>query len=135
MNALAPPSNDAPAAEWGLFAESIPGWRWPPPCRLPGFFRGAPDEDWQRVRDVAAYGWPDGQRVPDPEHWAWEGWLVRMLGLSMPDWWVSTTMTSDGTCIVRVSRWDRARVEGKGLTLGRACIAAAAAIGRWPGGE
>ena len=113
------PAADAPAEEWGHLAVSIPGWRNPRlPC-MPYLLSPARTSN-----------------VPDPDHWAWEGWMLRLLGLSMPDWWVSTTVLDDGTHIVRVSRWDesRSRVEGKGRTIGRAAIAAAAANGCWPGG-
>ena len=132
MTALKTPAADAPAEEWGRLAVAIPDWRWPESCPLPGFFRGAPDGDWQRVRDVGAYGWPDGERVPDPDHWAWEGWLLSQL--SADDRPVSVTRMSPVSVTVR-----RLTVAGLGThtapTLGRACIAAAAANGRWPGGE
>lgn len=111
------PASDAPASEWGALAVSIPGWRWPSPCPLPGWFRGAPDKDWQRVTDVAAYGWPDCERVPDPDHWAWEGWMLRLIGAGVFSVWM-------------VDNWR----EGDEEHIGRACIRVAAALGRWPGG-
>ena len=101
MTALTPPAADAPAAEWGALAVSIPGWRWPD-----GKF--------------AIEGWTESWTV-EADHWAWEGWLLRLLG----DEW--------GAYQVALEEVDWRQPPN--LTLGRACIAAAAALGRWPGGE
>ena len=74
-------------------------------------------EEWGRFA-VSIPGWrdPDGDRfhLPDPDDWSWEGWLWRLAGFE-----------PGATRPVPLT----------GLTLGRACIAAAAALGRWPGGE
>lgn len=91
---------DASSEDWGALAVSISGWK----CR-PDLFSCAP------------------YRV-NPDHWAWEGWLLRLLGGPV-------VVTANGTtCLVQCSG-----VHGKGTTLGRAIIATAAALGRWPGLE
>ena len=116
MSALKTPAADAPAAEWGALAASIPGWRGPQfSLVLPGY--------WD----------PDtGHPVPDPDHWAWEGWLWRLAG--RPE-----VMVERGGERVRI--WDgspeaiQQQLSGTGRTKGRALIAYAAANGRWPGGE
>jgi len=101
MTAFELPAPDAPASEWGSLAVSIPGWK----CR--------PD----------LIGWA-AYRV-DPDHWAWEGWLLRLLGGPV------VVVGGDGrTTIVQV-----AGLHGRAANIGRACISVAAAIGRWPGGE
>lgn len=104
MGALKTPADDASAAAWGALAVRIPGWQ----CR--------PD----------LIGWA-AYRV-DPDHWAWTGWLLLMLGPS-----ISMTHRPDGTWWVGERRLSK-RWWGDGITLGRACIAAAASVGRWPGG-
>lgn len=109
------PAPDAPASEWGTLAVRIPGWQ----CR--------PD----------LIGWA-AYRV-DPDHWAWEGWLLKLLGpyaqhlecrvrTSGEVVWRACTgiMTGHQQMQVVITAW---------LSFGRACIAAAAANGRWPGGE
>lgn len=115
MNALELPAADAPAAEWGRLAMRIPGWC-EPPEGLPSAWL-ASSHDW----------------VPDPDHWSWEGWLLKLLGGNTQvqvkywprrkSWEVCANAPDSGA-----PRW------GDGSTLGRACIAAAAALGRWPGG-
>ena len=73
--------------------------------------------------------------ISDPDHWAWEGWMLRMLGnerwrLHLDDvgewsFWVNGPPETHGTGhLIHV-----------GESLGRAAIAASAALGRWPGGE
>jgi len=104
MTALQTPAADAPAAEWGALAVRIPGWE----CR--------PD----------LIGWAV---YPDPDHWAWEGWLLRLLFAD--DRPVSVTRMSPAAVTV----WRHGLGSHTAPTLGRACIAAAAALGKWPGGE
>ena len=109
------------AEEWGRVAVSLPGWR---------VLRG--------IRWRGENGVPMGsewQPWPDPDDPATAGCLLALLGLGRPGWWVATTVLENGQHIVRASRWGHARVEGQALTLGRACIAAAEYLGRWPGGD
>ena len=114
MSALKTPDDDAPAAEWGALAVSIPGWRGPD---LP------PDCDVPALWDAAS-----AQPVPDPDHWAWEGWLLRLLGTHPPIW--SQAPHCVGIWTPRIHR-----PQPYMGSLGRACIATAAALGRWPGGD
>ena len=132
MSALKTPAPDAPAEQWGEFAVSIPGWRWPDGMHwaAPGFVASwtgsIPTND---VRRYVRVGSPPV--YPDPDHWAWWGWLVRMLG-PYAQHLECRVRTSGGvvwrvcTGVIVVTEW---------LPLGRAAIAAAASVGRWPGGE
>ena len=107
------------AEEWGRVAVSLPGWRWMPGMRN--------DRGGRLV-----IGDESARRTPDHDDPATAGCLLALLGLGRPGWWVATTVLENGQHIVRASRWGHARVEGQALTLGRACIAAAEALGRWP---
>ena len=102
------------AKEWGRLAVSLPGWRW-----MPGMLEGRTGE---RYEDG------DGQWIinkwPDPDDPATAGCLVRLLGPVFEAVWY----TND------CDRWVVAVGEERRLytSLGRACIAAAEALGRWP---
>ena len=117
MTALKTPAADAPASVWGALATRIPAWRNP-----------------RKFGHMPYLLSPTGtSNVPDPDHWAWEGWLVRMIGGNTQVqakyrprremWEVCVNAPDSGAPL-----W------GDGSTLGRACIAVAAAYGRWPGG-
>ena len=101
------------AEEWGRVAVSLPGWRVLRGIRWRGE-NGAPmGSEWQP--------WPD------PDDPATAGCLLALLG---PGGSINATGG-------RVTAWlcvDGARVEGSGTDIGRACIAVAEALGRWPGG-
>jgi len=117
MTALQLPAPGAPASEWGRLAALIPGWR-APDTALPSF--------WFAAVDLFA---------PDPDHWAWGGWMLLMLSLAG----VSMHFDSDDGS-ARVEWWHPDDLEGDPLvfeapTIGRVCIMVAAHIGRWPGGE
>lgn len=98
MSTFELPSPDAPAEEWGRLAMRIPGWC-EPEWDLPSSWLSSPHD-----------------LVPDPDHWAWEGWMLRLLGGGASSLWVC------------------AHFDSKDIGIGRACIAFAAANGRWPGG-
>ena len=143
MTALETPAPDAhaadvPAAAWGQLAVSmIPDWRWPWQCPhtevcppMPGFvlLEGA----WCYTEDIkGAVRYSRVRAIPDPDHWAWEGWLWRLA--NRPE-----VMVERGGKRVRI--WDGSpqsfaqQVSGTGPTKGRALIAYAAQFGRWPGG-
>ena len=119
MSAFELPAADAPTAEWGRLAVSIPGWRGPdlpPDCDLPALWDAA-----------------NARPVPDPDHWAWEGWLLRLIG--NPE---KADKLADELCLRRDECAADAVIDavmsGVPGRISRACIAAAAAIGRWPGG-
>ncbi len=138
MTALTPPSSDAPAAEWGCFAVSIPGWRWMP--GMLGCHHGWTTRVVERKRtggvrssgggDVGPDCWPD------PDDPATAGCLLRLYSDSPGWYWVELDREHYG---YRMCRWmGRAHEVTRGPLArnpGRAVIAAAAALGRWPGGE
>ena len=144
------------AEEWGRVAVSLPGWRWRPGMGL----LPLPNEVAQLIRDNEAVGrfryaghTKDGPTVthvrpsavrrhvnltkghyhpvrayfvPDPDDPATAGCLLALLGVgyavaTSKDEWVS------------IGSWPT--LIGEGPSVGRACIAAAEALGRWPGGE
>ena len=144
MTALQTPAPDAPASEWGRFAVSIPGF----PCNTVLLRRGmvgwlygeSADVDWPLdglramfvgekgattlYQVVVPGGYPQHRMrngrhefIPDPDHPATEGWLLRLIGAGVFSLWMA-------------ENW---RV-GDDERIGCACIAAAAALGRWPGG-
>ena len=101
--------------EWGRLAVSLPGWRW-----MPGMLTDC----GERVTDpgICYLG-----TLPDADDPATEGCMVRLLGPVHEAVWYT------GDC----DRWVVAVGDERRLytSLGRACIAAAEAFGRWPGGE
>lgn len=101
MTALQTPAPDAPGEEWGALAVRIPGWQ----CR--------PD----------LIGWA-AYRV-DPDHWAWWGWFIELLGPER----IAVSMWVDHITV------GQAHLVMEPGAFGRACIAAAAANGRWPRGS
>ena len=156
MSLLPLPAPDAPASEWGRLAVSIPGWHWPKTDSAwypPGFVKTDGYASWVYEgglckrdlyaacpADLAMHLIHDCAVCPDPDHWAWEGWLRRMLGDPLTRvFWYGINVT------VRVNimppKGERVFIAEHGErgfnqpTIGRACIAAAAALGRWPGGE
>jgi hypothetical protein len=111
MSALKTPAPDAHPLEWGALAVSIPGWRFPDGTHwaAPGFVASA--TGCSPVFDVAKYARAFFPVYPDPDHWAWWGWFIVLLGPSI------------------------SMIHRPSSTVGRACIASAAARGGWPGGE
>jgi hypothetical protein len=157
------PAPDAPAEEWGRVAVALPGWRWMPGMRVLRTThpvvqaRGGPVVVPVRLIDSitnaeeiggttllhgnlldSGHAVADGYHraadmLPDLDDPATEGCLLRLLGdrallLDLP-----TAKTAPGLWRAFVSRQSPCFTER--LPLGRACIAAAAALGRWPGGE
>ena len=132
MTALTPPAADAPAEEWGALAVSIPDWRWMTGMlnrkdgpRYMGSARWAWDEPYRHhAQGIADDDWPD------PDDPATAGCLLALLGSERHN-------VTPGSAIAADGRGWWAWVDGEyieRMTLGRACIAAAAALGRWPGG-
>jgi hypothetical protein len=134
------------AEEWGRIAVSVPGWPW-----MPGM-RSEINTDTRR----AAYRWlagpsddrhyghvvivedkhghacrtlatlqPGPDDVPDVDDPATAGSMLELLGDGY-----SVAISIDGW--VSIGSWPTVIAEAS--TLGRACIAAAEALGRWPGG-
>lgn len=124
------------AEEWGRLAVSLPGWRWMPGMRQIGDGRGyAMRLDVTGFRGVGPWhgfhGHSGDERSPcDPDDPATAGCLLALLGGHAID--VVCPAANEGRWAVSVSGPHHI---GIGITLGRAAIAAAAAIGRWPGGD
>lgn len=146
MTAFVLPAADADGEEWGRLAVAIPGFAWTMP------WASLPDEHgrvWRRnwcPRD-SGFGWTQvcgplrRDRRPtfeaiDPDDPAAAGCFLRLHSDS-PGWhWVEVDTQDYG---YRLCSWMGRGHEVKRGPLarnpGRACIAAAAALGRWPGGE
>jgi len=120
MTAFNLPAADAPAEEWGRLAVSLPGWRW-----MPGMLTDC----GERVTDpeICYLG-----TLPDPDDPATEGCMVRLLARTC---WIHRAAVLPLGAVVSIETPDGLSVTGRGSTLGRAAIAAAAAIGEWPEGE
>ena len=116
------PAADAPAEEWGRLAVSIPGWRW-----MPGMRGVRDDGSGDRIMDCSESALPNHDIAPDPDDPATAGCLLRLLGPCEVGY--DDTDPECGPWSVEIPGVFR-----MGPTLGRACIAAAAALGRWPGG-
>jgi hypothetical protein len=114
---LALPAPDAPAEEWGRLAVAIPG------------FRSVQGMLW-RGEDGVPMGkeWSPWISPDDP---ATAGCLLALLGGPVE------VKVYHGVTIRRYPRIGcllSEGITGRGSNLGRACIAAAATLGRWPGG-
>ena len=128
MTAYTLPAPDAPAEEWGRLAVSLPGR---PACW--DDLEGVDGHDAPGAVCVDGTWWSpdsaDGMFL-DVDHPATEGCLRRLLGDKAKD----VQMIARPDLTLSWAFWN-----GTGWTftstLGRACIAAAAALGRWPGGE
>ena len=116
------------AEDWGRIAVSLPGWRWMPGMMTDkGRVREAEEQDdgtwvvWLGARlDFIV----DSQLTLDPDDPATTGCLLALLG---PQW---SVWSFNGEVAVTY----REHQTYFSTTLGRACIAAAEALGRWPGG-
>ncbi|MBT61204.1 MAG: hypothetical protein CMA63_06625 [Euryarchaeota archaeon] len=117
--------SDRTKEEWGALAASIEGWDW-----LPG------------MRDVAGFrllraGNPEDQPncVPDVDDMATAGCMLELLGYPQ----LTLVGKVDGVPHFRVRVLDTNNAfvyaTGQAWGLGRACVAAAAALGRWCGGD
>ena len=141
MTALELPAPDATFEEWGRLAVSLPGWRWMPGMRA---IDSAGEDSPGRVIDSNGFVVFEDQNrdlteervslddVPDPDDPATAGCLLALLGKRLH--------IEHGTYLARVVILQEPALhglypQGEQKTLGRACIAAAAALGRWPGGE
>jgi len=118
------------AEDWGRLAVSLPGR---PACW--DDLEGVDGHDAAGAVCADGTWWSpdsaDGMFL-DVDHPATAGCLLALLG---PGEWHNV---APGAAVEPDGEGWWAWVDGEwseGLTLGRACIAAAAALGRWPGGE
>lgn len=126
------------AGEWGRLAVSLPGWRWMPGMLVPSPGHGRLDDD--DVSDHPKYTLPwryAADCFPDPDDPATAGCLLALLGKNI--YHIRTASTKNGQALWQ---WYNPTPDDAGehwsaerLPLGRACIAAAEALGRWPEGE
>ncbi len=116
MSALKTPAPDAHASEWGALAVSIPGWRW-----VPGMLGYNDYGGNDRIMDRSEASQQNSDLTPDPDDDATAGCLEALLGGPVP---THLAVMADP---VASNLWHHGRA-------GRARIAAAAALGRWPGG-
>ena len=132
---MSPPS-ERTAEEWGRVAVSLPGWRWMPGMRamLTAEGYGPVPASPARLDDLEVEAYQGGGEFgqwPDPDDPATAGCLLALLGpyacsLHDAEGWMAGVGSPAGA---------KFRVTHSGSSLGRACIAAAEAIGRWPGGD
>jgi len=115
--------------EWGRLAVSLPGWRWMPGM-LPQVFEC---NEWIENPRFDSYTeesmWMYNKSVPDPDDPATAGCLLALLGDDA--WRVRAAHAQNRRHPWQVDHGDRISWHE---TLGPACIAAAEALGRWPGG-
>ena len=128
-DAMNKPQSERSPEEWGRVAVRRPGWRW-----MPGMLRqdGCRYLGHGRWVHPGAFGlrlslmdqWPD---LDDP---ATAGCLLALLG---PLGQVMDALSAQD----RMDLWSALMyaLMHDPSALGRACIAAAEAMGRWPGGE
>jgi hypothetical protein len=117
------------AEDWGRVAVSLPGWRWMPGMlqwRTGPWMGSRRSVDSDTGHEARVMG---GDTWPDPDDPATAGCMLALLG--------PLGAIMDGLSLAgRMDVWSRLMHalmhNPKGL--GRACIAAAAALGRWPGG-
>ena len=122
------------AEEWGRVAVSLPGWEW-----MPGMLEHRHQllGGWLKRRSIDSDYFNTGHEArlfdehawPDPDDPATEGCLIRLLGSARL---ARQALTAAGH-YNEAHRLHIAFMLGKGI--GPACIAAAAALGRWPGGD
>ncbi len=126
MTALTPPAMEsARPEEWGAFAVSISGW--PTKYRQPsGQLVDDHGLEWVFSDQSDWDNGGSGNPVPNPDHDGTAGCLLALLG---PGWCFQHD--EDGWVMWR--QFDKQFFYAP--TLGRAAIAAAAALGRWPGGN
>ena len=121
------------AEEWGQVAVGLPGWRWMRGMSIAA--RGCDSEaivDYPPSLIYVSDGGTDERGYvdhntdyPDPDDAATAGCLLALLGSG-----VDTCSCGDGVDVTLVDR----KVSAYAKTIGRACIATAEALGRWPGG-
>lgn len=149
------------AEEWGRIAVSLPGWEWMPGMRSEintdtrraayrwlagpsddrhyGHVVIVEDKHGHACRTLATLQ-PGPNDLPDVDDAATAGCLLALLGDSLTRvFWHGINVTvlvnimpPEGERVFILKHGERGFNQP---TLGRACIAAAEALGRWPGGD
>ena len=122
-------------------AMSLPGFRWMPGMLDDGLERYIAHDSMETPSETNGTdgGWKvaDSPRTLDPERLitpddpATGGCLLELLGTTAHVW--RCTKTGEW-CIRSGGGSTLSEYDAEGHTLGQACIAAALALGRWPGG-
>ena len=103
------------AEAWGRLAVSLPGWRWMP--GMLGLWSDTHGEVYRPRIDGHPGPWVKGATAGiDPDDPATAGCLLALVG-------------SDRIRVLAML------VDSRNIGFGRACIAYANALGRWPGGS
>jgi hypothetical protein len=113
------------AEEWGRLAVSLPGWRW---------MRGMLEQRTGERYEDGDGPWIVGKR-PDPDDPATAGCLLALLGPTPSEGYMAHVMPPSSAVVKWRIHMNTAQIgplSAYGSTLGRACIAAAEALGRWP---
>lgn len=135
------------AEEWGRGAVACKGWRW-----MPGML--ASDTGLRYDEFILGDDW-EGE-IPDPDDPATAGCLLALLPCALrhpftvDQYYGPVSVNGDGLSVAwgdglwSVHLWGyprgatsgsrHGRLIASSTSLGRACIAAAEALGRWPGG-
>jgi hypothetical protein len=115
------------AEEWGRLAVSLLGWRW-----MPGMLEQRTGERYEDGDGP----WIVGKR-PDPDDPATAGCLLALLQPTPSEGYMAHVLPPSSAVVKWRIHMNTAQIgplSAYGSTLGRACIAAADALGRWPNG-
>jgi len=88
------------------------------------------------MEDISACSMLD-ECAPDPDDPATAGCLLALIGPTPADGYMAHILPPGGAVAdwrIYMNTAITGHMSAYGTTLGRACIAAAAALGRWPGG-
>lgn len=153
---------DRTAEDWGRIAVALPGWRWMPGMRdtedalrivapflaaTTGLYGGSVEPTDSGGADGWCRAWACNldpgiddalaDCAPDPDDPATAGCLLALLGPTPSEGYMAHVLPPSSA----VTKWrihmntaQTGPLSAYGSTLGRACIAAAEALGRWPGG-
>ncbi len=142
MTALKTPAADASAEDWGRCAVSIPGF-----CPRPGVvgtYRGQHAvflgfDDRPERRGPWMIGPCSGEWAEDADP-VWGDTCYLALSVRIDEFSIDPDDPATAGCLLALlggggySLWASAHFNSRDIGIGRACIAYAAALGRWPGG-
>ena len=165
MSALTLPAADAPAEDWGRLAVSLSDWPCHSVAQRRGMvgwlYGESADVDWPvdglRAMFIAEKGVttlyqviePGGHPqhrmrngshkfIPDPDDPATAGCLLELLKPTPSEGYMAHVLPPSSALTkwrIHMNTAQTGPLSASRSPLGRACSAAAAALGRWPGGE